>query len=358
MALKSNRLDNIQVLRAIAALMVCAFHLQYLFMSPGDEKPFPNGEMGVQVFFIISGLIMYHTTRNEQGIPQKSAWSFAYNRIIRIVPLYVLVSFVYVADDISWQYLNENFARIVKTVFFIPQMTDTVGPKYGYPLLDVGWTLNYEMFFYFIFFVSLLFGRLAYRILLSMFLVFGVLIPLIFIGGFDPAYASFKDYPISIFNMFCNPMVLLFASGVVLGMLMDRIEWGKIVLVSGFVVSTLFFIMHVTGMLGLQVNIYTDFLFIFPWIFFVAMCDKAGMFVFQIRRLTSVGDASYSLYLWHPIVFAYLRLIAERLSLPYMDFPWISFIIGMVAAAVVAHISYVQIESRVTPWLKSKWSVK
>lgn len=117
MALKSNRLDNIQVLRAIAALMVCAFHLQYLFMSPGGVKPFPNGEMGVQVFFIISGLIMYYTTKNEQGLPQKSAWSFAQNRIIRIVPIYFFVTFIYVADDISWQYLNENFARIVKTIF-------------------------------------------------------------------------------------------------------------------------------------------------------------------------------------------------------------------------------------------------
>ncbi|MFM7177380.1 MAG: acyltransferase family protein [Bacteroidota bacterium] len=358
MALKSNRLENIQVLRAIAALMVCAFHLQYLFISPGDVKPFPNGEMGVQVFFIISGLIMYHTTRNGEGIPQKSAWSFAFNRIIRIVPLYLLVTFVYVADDISWQYLNENINRIVKTVFFIPQMTDSIGPKYGYPLLDVGWTLNYEMFFYFIFFVSLLFGRLAYRILLSMFLIIGVLIPFIFIGGFDPAYTSFKDYPISIFNMFCNPMVLLFSSGVVLGMLMDRLEWSKNMLVSGFVISTLLFIIHVIGILGLHVNIYTDLLFIFPWIFFAAMCDKSRVFVFQIRGLTTVGDASYSLYLWHPIVFAYLRLFAERLSLPYMDFPWISFIIGMIAAVFVAHISFTQIESRVTPWLKSKWIVK
>lgn len=358
MALKSNRLENIQVLRAIAALMVCAFHLQYLFMSPGEAKPFPNGEMGVQVFFIISGLIMYHTTKDGQGIPNKSAWSFAYNRIIRILPLYLLVTFVYVADDISWQYLNENFGRIVKTVFFIPQMTDTLGPKYGYPILDVGWTLNYEMFFYFMFFISLLFGRFAYRVLLSIFLIFGLLIPLLFIGGFDPSYTSFKVYPVSIFNMFCNPIVLLFASGVVLGMLIDRIAWGKAVLLSGFVVSGFLFIIHVAGILDLQVNIYTDLLFIFPWIFFAAMCDKAGLFVFKFRSLTSIGDASYSLYLWHPIVFAYLRLVAERLSLPYMDFPWAAFIIGMIAAAVVSHISYSQIESRITPWLKSKWTVK
>ncbi len=358
MSAEVKRLDNIQVLRAIAALMVCAFHLQYLFMESDGVKPFPNGEMGVQVFFIISGLIMYHTTRNEQGLPRKSPWLFAQNRIIRIVPLYLLVSFIYVADDISWQYLNENFYRIVKTVFFLPQMTDTLGPKYGYPLIDVGWTLNYEMFFYFIFFLSLFFGRLAYRLLISTIVVFGALIPLVLTGGFDPAYTTFHDYPISFLNLFCNPMVLLFASGVVLGMLMGRVEWGKPLLICGFVVSTFFFIIHVTGILGIQVNIYTDFLFIFPWIFFAAMCDKAGVFVFQQRRLTSIGDASYSLYLWHPVVFAYLRLFAERLSIPYMDFPWLSFLFGMIAALIMAHLSFVQFESRITPWLKSKWLVK
>lgn len=358
MALKTNRLDNIQVLRAIAALMVCAFHLQYLFMSPGGIKPFPNGEMGVQVFFIISGLIMYHTTKNEHGLPQKSAWSFAQNRLIRIVPLYFLVTFVYVADDISWQFLNENFARIVKTIFFLPQMTDSIGPKYGYPLIDVGWTLNYEMFFYFIFFLSLLFGKLAYRALISVFLIFGVLIPLVFTGGFNPSYTSFQQYPFSFLNLLCNPMVLLFASGVVLGMMMDRLEWSKPVLISGFLVSSIFFIIHVIGILGIPVNIYTDLVFIFPWIFFAAMCDKSGVFVFRQRRLTSIGDASYSLYLWHPIVFAYLRLFAERLSIPFMDFPWVSFIFGMVASVLIAHISFVQIESRITPWLKSKLVVK
>jgi len=224
--------------------------------------------------------------------------------------------------------------------------------------MDIGWTLNYEMFFYFIFFLSLLFGRLAYSILLSIFVVFGALIPLVFIGGFDPTYTTFHDYPITFLNMFCNPMVLLFASGVILGMLMDRIEWGKALLICGFVVSTALFIIYVTGILGFQVNIYTDLLFIFPWVFFAAMCDKAGVFVFQQRRLTSIGDASYSLYLWHPIVFAYLRLIAERLSIPYMDFPWISFIFGMISAVMIAHISFVQFESKITPWLKSKWLVK
>jgi peptidoglycan/LPS O-acetylase OafA/YrhL len=353
MSVEAKRLDNIQVLRAIAALMVCAFHLQYLFMGNGEPKPFPNGEMGVQVFFIISGLIMYHTTRKSDGTPGKSPWIFALNRIIRIVPLYLLVTFVYVADDWSPTYLKEQATAIWKTVFFVPPMTETLGPKYGYPLLDVGWTLNYEMFFYLLFFISLFFKRSGYRVLLVLFAVFGLLIPMVFKGGFNPDYRIYHDYPLPFLNLFCNPMIFLFASGVAIGMVMDRISWNLTVRKTGFFITTGLFIVHVIGFLDFPVGIYSDMLFIFPWVFFTALCDRAGCFMFSSTRWIGFGSASYSLYLWHPVVFAYVRWIAEKLSIPYMESPWLSFVIGITIAAVVAQLSFKYLESIITQRLKS-----
>ncbi len=358
MSANTNRLDNIQVLRAIAALMVCAFHLQYLFMDSDDLKPFPNGEMGVQVFFIISGLIMYHTTRGDGGIPSKSPWVFGLNRIIRIVPLYLLVTFIYVADDLSISYVNENITTIWKSIFFVPPMSETFGPKYGYPLLDVGWTLNYEMFFYMLFFIALFFQKWTYWVLLSLFAAFGVLIPIVFKGGFDPSYVSYHEYPLTFLNLYCNPMVLLFIAGVVIGMVMDRITWGIMVRKAGFFISTGLFIIHVTGSLGIPVNLYSDLAFIFPWVFFTALCDRAGCFMFSSNRWIGFGNVSYSLYLWHPVVFAYLRLSAEKLALPYMESPWISFVIGICIAALVAQGSFKYIESSITSKLKSAFLSK
>jgi exopolysaccharide production protein ExoZ len=353
MFVESKRLDNIQVLRAVAALMVCAFHLQYLFMDNGNIKPFANGEMGVQVFFIISGLIMYHTTRDKDGNPTKSPWVFGWNRLVRIVPLYLFVTFVYVADDLSWAFLSEQSDRIWKTILFFPPMTDTIGPKYGYPLLDVGWTLNYEMFFYLLFFCSLFFGKLGYKVLFLIFLCFGIILPLLFNGNFHPGYVAYYNYPIAALNLFCNPMVLLFASGVLLGDIMNRVQFSQNICLFGFTFSTGLFLMHVLGWHGLEVNLFTDLAFIWPWVFFTALCDRSGVFVFASKKWISVGDCSYSLYLWHPVVFAYLRLVAEKFSWPYLDAPWISFVVGMVLAIVVASISYKFFETKVNLALKS-----
>ena len=96
-----NKLLNLQVLRAIAALMVCCFHLQYFLMDKSGQVLFPNGWIGVQVFFVISGFIMYHSNKKDNIHVKNRPFNFIKNRIIRIVPLYFLVSLVQIADNLS-----------------------------------------------------------------------------------------------------------------------------------------------------------------------------------------------------------------------------------------------------------------
>ncbi|MFZ9942911.1 MAG: acyltransferase family protein [Bacteroidia bacterium] len=353
-AVLPKRLQNIQAIRTIAALMVCAFHLQYLFMNEGETKPFPNGEMGVQVFFVISGLIMYHTTRDQYK--SNNPLAFLLNRIIRIVPLYLLVTFVYVADDLSADFIAENASRILTTVFFIAPMTDVIGPKYGYPLLDVGWTLNYEMFFYLLFGLSMFVQSHRYWLLIGAFVSIGVLYQLIATGSFDPSYITYHDYPHQAMNFYGNPIVLLFALGVLAGMVLDRIQLSRKAAVFIFGITSICFINHVLAWWSLPVNVFTDTAFVFTWVLAAALCDKANVQVFPASVAKS-GDSSYSLYLWHPVVFAYLRTVAEKMGLPYLEYPWMSFLLGLISAMLVAWFSFKVIETRVTNFLRQKISM-
>ena len=73
-------LNSVQYLRAMAALLVVGYHInsyQVYLMS------------GVDIFFVISGFIMWQSTRGGTSPRQ-----FLTNRLIRIVPLYWLVTFL------------------------------------------------------------------------------------------------------------------------------------------------------------------------------------------------------------------------------------------------------------------------
>src|SRR5262245_20527151 len=84
-----SRIVSIQYLRAAAALMVVFFHAEGMAAEYFNIGCLPSfGAVGVDIFFIISGFIMWVTTAPERT----TASSFIVNRIVRIVPLYWLVT--------------------------------------------------------------------------------------------------------------------------------------------------------------------------------------------------------------------------------------------------------------------------
>jgi len=92
---RRHELLGVQALRAVAALMVVAYHAVDQWTThragyaPGDL--WPNGSAGVDVFFVISGLVMTISVQRNAHRPHP-AWSFARDRLIRIVPLYWIIT--------------------------------------------------------------------------------------------------------------------------------------------------------------------------------------------------------------------------------------------------------------------------
>lgn len=200
-------LIHIQILRFIAAVAVVAFHAwgvapNYIHV-PADDRPFGLTEAGhgVDLFFVISGFIIFYATHRAQPTPAR----FLRQRIERIVPLYFAVTLGVTALALTWPGLfgADNWytpRHILKSLAFIA-FTDG-----DMPVVYVGWSLEYEMFFYLAAAFMLAFTEKPWRNLV-------ILFSLLTIAGAAPdVTAAFGSYA-----FFTDALLLEFALGVVAG---------------------------------------------------------------------------------------------------------------------------------------------
>lgn len=163
-----NRLQSIQALRAVAAVAVIFTHaitrIGITFPGMGHDSFLTRpgfltiGDSGVDLFFVISGFIILYVHRGDFGKP-RAPLKFMAKRIFRVVPIYwFLTTMTVVLLASAPQLFRTHYAGIdvpwiVGSYFFlpVPAPTGATGPVVG-----VGWTLNYEMFFYSAFAVALL----------------------------------------------------------------------------------------------------------------------------------------------------------------------------------------------------------
>jgi peptidoglycan/LPS O-acetylase OafA/YrhL len=142
-------IHSLQFLRFFAAALVVISHIRMEF----DLALF--GKHGVDVFFVISGFIIYHVTRDGSSY-------FFTRRLIRIVPLYWAGTIALGLAAIYFPSLLNNVQfdpmRFASSLLFFPNWNEAAGNFH--PLLLLGWTLNYEMLFYFIFFLAM---RISHR---------------------------------------------------------------------------------------------------------------------------------------------------------------------------------------------------
>lgn len=148
---KNQKLNLIQAFRGLAALLVVLFHatqiseaqFNYLFLN----NFFIFGDSGVDLFFVLSGFIIFYIHRSDINVKTKFK-SFILKRFVRIYPIYwlltILALFSYFFVPALWdKTYTLTLGGIIKSIFLIPQEQ--------YPVVGVGWTLSYELLFYFMF---------------------------------------------------------------------------------------------------------------------------------------------------------------------------------------------------------------
>ena len=319
-------LFQLQYLRAIAALLVVYFHavLQFQKVDAGfDPQRFTLGETGVDVFFVLSGFVMWLTTAGRSITPVE----FYRRRIKRIVPLYWLATLFSAAIAFGAPQLLRStqfdIPHLLASLVFLPwrnpaDMTMIV------PVVVPGWTLNYEMFFY---------------------LVFALLLPLperwripALGAAFVAILALCHILPTTTATIFYGePIILEFLAGVVLGWLYKE----KLLLPRNFawlalVVGAVFLLVN-EKLTGTGSRFYAWGI---PAIFIVygaVSIDLSKRRV--IGWLSYLGDCSYAIYITHAFALAFLRIVSSHLSIGLLHNP-VSFVIlclllsSLVGAAV------------------------
>ena len=148
-----NPIISVQICRGIAAWLVVFHHIYTQKYADWNNGEYPflwffsnKGAFGVDLFFIISGFIMYITLSRKNY----TAREFIIHRLLRIVPAYwvytciiLILSKIFIDEfsSTSW-----NYKSLGLSLMFIPN--ENPSGLGWYPLLTVGWTLNFEIFFY------------------------------------------------------------------------------------------------------------------------------------------------------------------------------------------------------------------
>lgn len=329
---ESSRQDiaSIQILRGIAATMVVFVHLDVQLARHGFGALGSDwAASGVDIFFVISGFIMWVTTARRAGI---TGTQFMLNRLIRIVPLYWLISlFVLVMALVAPQLLHTTVfdpAHTLASFLFFPARHPVT--EAFWPLLVPGWTLNYEMLFYVLFAASIaLSGGSAFRRLI---LIAGAIISVLILS-------DLLKSRLDVLNFYASSIMLEFVAGTLLGVLylsgrMRPSALWLVAIAAGFLVLW-------KGPAGM------------PYSGVAATAIVAGALFsppVRIPFLQRVGDASYSLYLTHVITLAAVAAMWSRQTL--LHGPLVFGFLCVAAALLVAMISYRLIEQPVTAALK------
>lgn len=329
-------LSSLQYLRAIAAMSVVYFHAVIQIEHSSVVGLYPKvGAVGVDIFFVLSGFVMWMTTAGKHNTPLQ----FMKRRIVRIVPLYWLVTLAAAACTLVIPHLLRSTkfdaAHVVASLFFIPWRNPAATPTSSelfFPVIVPGWTLNMEMMFYVLFAVCLLLKRELRPVVL------GVLIAIVFaVGAASSPYESELSF-------YGSTRVFEFFSGVALAAYMvpllrfnPRIALG--------LTAIAFVVMLIAEGQGWPV--FQVFKFGIPSFIMVACCVNIERVatVPKWRVLEALGDASYSIYLTHVFALALMRIVLQGLGIPMTDFVAYIFVpAGTVFSAVVGWLAHKYIE--------------
>jgi peptidoglycan/LPS O-acetylase OafA/YrhL len=315
--------QSVQYLRGIAAIAVVYFHTKvYLpdFAWPVGRQ---FGYGGVDLFFAISGFIMMVTTTAKSETPL----SFYVKRIIRVVPMYwgatLATLLLFLAVPSAFLKQSATADHVILSMLFIPHASPSESG--AAPFFKIGWTLNFEMFFYLVFGLALLFAT-AWQRLVAITLFFVALV--LFGIAVEPTNAALGYYT--------SPFVLEFLMGAIVGYLTMRGVIARIPDKQALVGACLALACVLLLGGGQGDGLLRTLIFGVPaalLVVFAVSTEQHGTLVSSslLRRL---GDASYAIYLGHPFVLTGVKIGARALGYPVQD-P-LAGALGIVAAVAAA----------------------
>jgi peptidoglycan/LPS O-acetylase OafA/YrhL len=301
---------DIQGLRAIAVLAVVIFHI--------DPQLLPGGYIGVDIFFVISGYLIIGFIHRDLIQGEFSLSRFYVKRVYRLFPaLFVMVAvstvFAYwiLLPDEARNYLYSLASTLFYySNFYFYSQADYFNTAMKFAPLLHTWSLSVEEQFYLVFPVILIwiyYKRWSTVFVLGLIglLSFGLSILLI---DKDPAFAFFAS-PTRFFQFIVGGVI-----AVALQQKRPSAIWSDLLVLTGMVLSIVPMFLY-------------DETTPFPGLYALVPTLGAGLIVFAGARMyylrpllenvifKYIGNASYSIYLWHwPLIVYYKLKFSPNLS--------------------------------------------
>jgi peptidoglycan/LPS O-acetylase OafA/YrhL len=347
------QIQVIQLFRGLAALLVCCFHMKGLLPENSfGIVLFKKGSIGVPLFFIISGFIMYVTTYKIEWNFNKIK-TFLFKRAIRILPLYYLATIVYII--VSYQlhfYFIEHPKLLLPSIFFYPTYANLIGPSYGMPVLKVGWSLNYEVYFYLLLAISFVFKKYRWYFFTSIIIITLIIIPVATRGYIMQDLRQWYTYHISYFSLITNPVILFFLLGLCIGKLyQSTINFNRIIWANLFVLASLI------NFAGYYFDLFHLFSGFFTHLFNCGLLILSALLRDKLKPykipnfLIYLGDISFSLYLVHPIILFSLPIVLRQIGFTMPLNGWAYLFICLLVIILVSSITYQIVEKRLSKFL-------
>lgn len=292
------KIEGLQDLRGIAILMVVLFHVGNVSL---EKNYFVHGGNGVYLFFIISGFIISSIHSRDKGFYKLRR--FMEKRAVRVylpyLPLFMLFVLLFMITGKGDEYHHDVF-NIARNFFLVQNPARSIHPY--------SWSLVYEMFYYVTFgLVSILFGWPLYMYALLL------LVPVL-IGKLVPGSADSLMMLASHYNLY-------FLSGVLIAYWKDGFRYRVSSLFLFFLFIVFFFAPY---------YIHNEWLLLFiSTVFFVAYLSWGR----SLAALNVLGNASYSVYLFHALVVA-----VGKYAVP--DIYLVKFAVLLLASIVLGYLYY------------------
>lgn len=288
------RLDVLDWQRGLLAISVMFYHLYSWYIAPLDSGSLLGrlGIYSVSMFFVLSGLSMALVYKSF-FIDIKSAMKFFTRRVFRILPL------LWLSIGLVVFVIGKSFS-VEKIILNLTLLFGFISP--GEYINTGAWSIGNELVYYSLTpFIIMLFNRDVF--FGNIFLAFTILI-----GAWFSHYKLDPELPLSTqWNTYINPFnnFYFYVSGVAIAYNLSSFNFRSIHISTISLASVLLFMFYPAD--GNQIKIATGGARIALSIASILIVISAYKSVIELPRainyiLTSIGLATYSIYLLHPIV--------------------------------------------------------
>lgn len=326
--MESKFIKNYHGLRGLAALLVFSSHSLGGFIKHDNQADFSVadsliniGVFGVEMFFFLSGYVIYLTSRNTKGK------DFIKKRFWRIYPVFLLFTCLFfVLNAFSQLYpQKDNVIFLINNITFINLFTNSPA------LTPNAWSITYEIMYYIAIFLT--------------------------VSVFSNFMCRMAGIAIFIYMILFFPVTTYFLMGVLLAFLVKN-NFLNINLISRNIANLL--LLMITPVLiylitldrnytnwelfSNQILVYPTMLFLFFWMFLI---QKKGSFIdlfLSNRIVLFFGTISYSLYLAHPYSYLFCRKLSEYLFSEIVSKSIFFFMSNLIVTIVWSYLVYIYVE--------------